>query len=133
MSEKYKREIEEILEKTEIDWKPAKAKKRNRIIKAPQLPLGQLFSGKSVRVSPSKLMVAGVSLLLVALILGAINQFSIAVGPLIWVGLAMFILAYALFFVRPSSGTGYEKRWRGRPIDNDESLWQKVRRWFSNR
>ena len=43
-----------------------------------------------------------------------------------WAGIILFILAYALFFVKPSNNT--EKRWRGRPVDDDDDS-ERLRRW----
>jgi hypothetical protein len=77
-------------------------------------------------------MLTGVMLFLAALVMRAFMPST--VGPLVWAGLALFVLAYVLFFVRPnvSAGGGVEKRWRGRPVDDSSpSAWSRVKRWFS--
>ena len=53
-------------------------------------------------------------------------------GAMLWAALLLFILGYALFFVRPSkmgpSKSG-EKRWRGQPIEyGQNSWWDRLRR-----
>lgn len=60
-------------------------------------------------VSPGKVMLGG----LVIFLIGALW-----VGLLIWIGLAVLVAAYLLFFVRPGSAS-LEKRWRGRSVEND--------------
>ena len=73
-------------------------------------------------------MAAGVVLLLVALFLswGGVS----GIGYLAWGGLLLFIVGYALFFVKPPSAKPVEKRWRGRPVDDspDGSWWDRLRR-----
>jgi len=68
----------------------------------------------------------------IALLVAALVMRSVAprlVGPLAWGGIALFIVAYAMFFIR--SGTRVEKRWRGRPLEEPrEGLLEWLRRWW---
>jgi hypothetical protein len=128
MSERYMKEIEEILKRARGEPPRERFPKRGPGIVSGLTGLfTRPFRGRWWRLSPGKLMLGGVALLLVALILHATIPFT--VGPVVWAGLALFILAYALFFIR--AGTTYEKRWRGRPIEPRPSFWQRVRRWFT--
>lgn len=129
MSDKFIKEIEEILKQAEAG-PPGQRPKQQRSRRRPRspFPLG-LFRGRII--SPGKLMLAGVMLFMAALVLRAFMPST--VGPLVWAGLALFVLAYVLFFVRPgSSGGEVEKRWRGRPVDDSSpSTWDRVKRWFT--
>lgn len=118
MSEKkYLDEIEEILRRSEAGG----AKRPSpRTPKVPSVRLPSLRITPAV--SPGKLMVGGVVALVVAMIFSSLR------GPLIWTGLGLFILAYVLFLVRPRVPR-YEKRWRGRLIEEEPgSLWERIRR-----
>ena len=125
MSERYKREIEEILEEAG-DLEPA----RPRLGKGPSFwrlvraYIGQSLRGNRWSLSPGRVMLIAVSLLLAALVLrGALPGI---VGPLAWAGLLLFIVGYGLFFVKPPK---IEKRWRGQTVESGgESLWTKFRR-----
>ena len=125
MSERYQREIEEILEEAG-DLEPA----RLRFGKGPSFwrlvraYIGQSLHGNRWSFSPGRVMLIAVSLLLAALVLrGALPGI---VGPLAWAGLLLFIVGYGLFFVKPPK---IEKRWRGQPLEGGgESLWTKFRR-----
>jgi len=52
-------------------------------------------------------------------------------SPLIWVGLAILVGAYLLFFVRPGS-TSLEKRWRGRSMEEQSSSVDRLKKWIRN-
>lgn len=130
MSDRYKKEIEEILQRVEEARSPdSQPQERRQGPKAHKLnPLARLsWLLGFLAISPGKLMIAGVSLLLIALLLGVVGPGW--AGRLVWAGLALFVFAYILFFVRPSPGS-YEKRWRGRPLEDRTLFWRRVRRWF---
>ncbi|MFQ5859937.1 MAG: hypothetical protein ACE5IG_00065 [Dehalococcoidia bacterium] len=127
MTEKYQREIEEILEKTtepapRETFKGRGGAPRRRVT----IPLGWLFAGKKWSISPGKLFLASVLLLLAALVINSTT--ARIVGPLVWIAVFLFIAAYAMFFIRP--GIKYEKRWRGRPLEESLSLWDRVKKWL---
>ena len=125
MSERYQREIEEILEEAG-DLEPARPRLGARagfwrLIRA---YIGQSLRGSRWSLSPGRVMLIAVSLLLAALVLrGALPGI---VGPLAWAGLLLFIVGYGLFFVKPPK---IEKWWRGQALESGgESLWTKFRR-----
>lgn len=130
MPEKYQDEIEEILRKAgevtpsdpptaleradKTGPRPVRAGRRDP---AP----GYIFRRRWPRVSPGKLLLAGIVIFLVA----ALFRWT----PLIWVGLAMLVVAYLLFFVTPRS-ISYEKRWRGRSVEGYQSPWERLKHWL---
>ena len=84
----------------------------------------QSIGGKTWSITPGRVMLVAIVLLLSALIM----TFSVPgmVGPLAWAGLLQFIVGYAMFFIKPSK---IEKRWRGQPIDDrGERWWERFRR-----
>jgi hypothetical protein len=130
MPEKYKEEIEEILrrtdevapasptreaEKTPVDLaQPADPARRS-----PRPSRGSVWRWPAL--SPGKILLAGLVLFLVAAVLQQ--------GILVWVGLGVLVAAYLLFFVKPQP-TSYEKRWRGRAVEERTSVWRRVKSWF---
>ena len=133
MSDKYMKEIEEILKQAEEVMPDDRTRPPGRQ-SGPSgrffNPLGRLTGGRGLKVSPSKLMLASFALLLLALILGAMGIGRVV--HFVVAGLILFVIAYALFFVRPSTGS-YEKRWRGRLINEERpSLVGRLRRWLKS-
>ena len=133
MSDRYQREIEEILRQAGEAEPPAKAKPAFRRPPRPSLRrlawshLKQSLGGKAWSISPGRAMLAAVLLLLAALVLNAtMPGFT---GPVALAGLILFIVAYGMFFIRPRKPP--EKRWRGQVIDIDEesdsSRWDRLR------
>ena len=84
---------------------------------------------RGLRISAGKLMLASFALLLLALILGAAGIGSVV--HFVIAGLVLFVIAYALFFIRPGSAS-YEKRWRGRIIEERAPLLDRMKRWFKS-
>ena len=128
MSDKYEKEIEEILKRADEVMprdkpRPSKGEQRSGSFS----PLDRLSGGRRLRISAGKLMLASLALLLLALILGATSPGFVV--PLVVAGLVLFVVAYALFFVRPGTSS-YEKRWRGRPIEDSPSALERLKRWL---
>lgn len=131
MPSRYQREIEEILSQTgkAAPQLPAKPRAKNRGSRG---GWGSVVAGAfgllPWRVSPAKLMVASIGILLAALLLNVFN--APGVSPLVIVGIILFIVAYTLFFL-PSSRPTVERRWRGRPVEYPRVSWRhRLRRWF---
>ena len=125
MSEKYQREIEDILGQVEG---PAQRKAR---LKKPGLfrillnALGRFLGGKGWNLSPGRIMLGSLAILLVAVLFSA--SMPGILGPaLAWGAVILFILGYALFFINPSSS--YEKRWRGEAIETPPTMWERFLR-----
>lgn len=117
MPEKYEREIEEILAKSSKDSKRSNANKSllNMILRY----LNQSVSVRNFKISPGRIMLVGICLLLLSLI---IRTFAPTwTSFFAWTGLLILILGYFLFFLG-SKNSSPEKRWRGRPIET-KSKW----------
>lgn len=128
MPEKYKEEIEEILRRTdEVAPAPNAREAEKRPVELAQHPhSAHRPSQGSVRrwpaLSPGKILLAGLVLFLLAAVF--------RLGILVWVGLAVLVVAYLLFFVKPRS-ISYEKRWRGRAVEEGTAeWWWRFKRWF---
>ena len=127
MSSKYQREIEEILQRTG-DLGSTRGGRR-----APKLGLPRLvwlyvkrsLSGKLWSISPGRVMLFGLVLLLSALVVGSF--FPVATGYLAWAGLLISIVGYGMVLAKPPTG---EKRWRGQILEDtsDSSWWDRLRR-----
>ena len=123
MSEKYQREIEDILGQIEG---PAQRKARSRktgLFRMMLNAFGRFLGGKGWNLSPGRIMLGSLSILLVVLLFGA-GMPGILGAALAWGAVILFILGYALFFINPSSA--YEKRWRGQAIETPPTLWEQV-------
>ena len=131
MPEKYKDEIEEILRKAgEAAPSHTPPESERPLEDRPREPLvSQRAAAPDYRpgprrptITPGKMMLAGVALFLI----------GIKFWPLIWVGLAMLVGAYLLYFVSPRH-ISYEKRWRGRPVEEaPTSYWERIKHWLKN-
>ena len=129
MPDKYLKEIEEILKRAdEVMPKEgaARSRQRTRSPSGSVSPLSRLSGGRGFKISAGKLMLASFALLLLALVLGAAG--IVSVFAFVVAGLVLFVIAYALFFIRP--GSSQEKRWRGRVIEESPSMWNRFRRIF---
>ena len=135
MSEKYQQEIEEILRnagevapeekagETEkpLDDRPKAARRAAASKKAPAsfTPVKRWPS-----ITPGKILMTGLVVFIVTVLL--------QIWVLIWVGLALLVVGYLLFFVTPRNVT-VEKRWRGESIeDPPESPFDRFKRWIKN-
>ena len=124
MSDRYKREIEEILRRAGYaNGQMRTSKKRLPFPLLIWRSIKQSSPGRFCSFTPGRIMMLAVSMLMSALLL---NVFGLGiVGPIAWIGLVLFIIGYAMFFLRPRT---VEKRWRGQPInDGVESLWNRIR------
>ena len=109
MADQYKKEIEEILTQAgEFGASPNISPRRPALFKFIWYQLARSFSGGPLFLPPGRVLLAAITLLLLALVTG--------MGLLAWVGLILFIVGYAMFFVRPRK---IEKRWRGKPVDDE--------------
>ena len=125
MSERYKKEIEEILKQAgELGSGNSGSRPRPGLRRLIWVHVAQSLGGKTWSLSAGRVMLIAVVLLLSALVVGAIIPGL--VGILAWAGLILFIVGYAMFFIRPSR---VEKRWRGQPIEYEgASWWDRLRR-----
>ena len=115
MPEKYKKEVEEILEQAGVPQGRGMAHRRGPSFRQLiWMYAGKALGGRTWAITPGRVMIAAVVVLLLALVLRA--------GPMMGlVGLLLFIVAYAMFFMRP--GNRAEKRWRGRAVEEEGGGW----------
>ena len=125
MSKRYQKEIEEILKQAgELGDSGQSRGPRRSTWRLVWIYISQSLGGKRWSPSPGRVILIGVSLLLSALI---VSQFVAGLGGLLaWGGLLLFIVGYAMVFMRPRK---IEKRWRGEPLeDGGDSWWDRLRR-----
>ena len=132
MAQRYQREIEEILDKVNEDAPvESRAKRGSRPGSAPskRRPEPNRRPRVTFDFSPGRLLVIGVLLLAGALVLKLIGVGFAA--PFAWVGIALFVVAYILFFTKPRRTV--ERRWRGQSIEDLPAPSQLGRffRWIS--
>ena len=129
MSERYRREIEEILGDIERP-PPERAKSERRSLAQVVLKsVGRFLGGRSCKLSPGRVVLGSLVLLLVALLFRA--SMPGLVAPIAWAAVVMFILGYALFFISPLPA--YEKRWRARLIERPPTLRERFLHWMKSR
>ena len=136
MQDKYEKEIEEILKnagevvpeqsRSESE-KPLEDRPRaaRRAVEAnkPEVTYSP-SSGRWPTITPGKILITG----LVVFIVTALLQ----IWVLIWVGLALLVFGYLLFFITPRN-INMEKRWRGESIEETPgSPWDWIKRWIKS-
>jgi hypothetical protein len=136
MQDKYEKEIEEILKnagevapeqsRSESE-KPLEDRPRaaRRAVEAnePEVTYSP-SSGRWPTITPGKILITG----LVVFIVAALLQ----IWVLIWMGLALLVFGYLLFFITPRN-INMEKRWRGESIEETPgSLWDRIKRWIKS-
>ena len=130
MPDRYQDEIEEILRKAgEVaSSSPPKEVKRAEDERVRPVRASREapepspnYRWRLPRVTPGKVMLAGAIILIM----------GIWFGLLIWVGLALLVVSYLLFFVTPRS-MSHDKRWRGRPVEEYQKPWERFKRWMKD-
>jgi hypothetical protein len=131
MPDQYQKEIEDILKKAEAEAPLPSGNSRRSLRGMVWQYTRQSLNTKAWGVSPGRIMLAALALLLAALLLRPFVPGMF--GLLAWAGLIIFIVAYGMVFLRPSK-TGQRKMWRGRYIDDEpdggSSWWQRLKRRF---
>ncbi|MSQ17154.1 MAG: hypothetical protein EXR54_06240 [Dehalococcoidia bacterium] len=145
MPDKYQSEIEEILKQSEDATPAGPAAKPVKPVqsaagkpaprRAPEdrgsdrnQPQPDRASGRFT-ISPGKLMLTGLVVLLIALLL-RVSLGWVGMDTLGWVGMGIIAVAYLLLFIKPASTGGYEKRWRGQPLEKRGSAWKRFINWL---
>lgn len=131
MPQKYQKEIEEILQQAG-DLGLSDPPKRREKLGFGRLAweyFKQSIGGSAFSITPGRIMLGAVLILLAALVLNLATPGFGIVGILAWVGFILFIVGYAMFFIKPKP---VQKRWRGDVIEyyQGDSLWDKLRNRF---
>ena len=132
MSDKYQKEIEEILRnsaETALDEsgrrheKPLEDLPKSQQRQLEQTPASDYTpSGRWPTIKPGKVLLAGLAIFIIAALLKA--------WVFAWFGLALLLVGYLLFFVSPRS-VSIEERWRGQPLKpGADSSWERFKRWM---
>ena len=126
MAQRYQREIEEILGQTGED-EPGSGGER---VKTPNAPRRASRSprrrlGAFIRLTPGRLLVAGIGLLILSVLLKALD--APGVTPFLWASVVLFVFAYVVYFTRPRRTV--ERRWRGQPMDDPQPAGPFSRLW----
>ena len=139
MAHRYQREIEEILKQVNDKGEGGKGSsgsgggKRKPPSRQPRRDNEKLVPRRrSIRApSPGQLLLAGIALLVAAFVLRA--AIPGIFGPLVWVGIGLFIVAYIAFFTR--SQRPNELRWRGRSFEDEPrtGLMDRIITWLRGR
>lgn len=132
MPKKYQQEIEEILRQAgdlgtgDTPLRPPK----QGFVSQVWSYFKQSISGSALSITPGRVMLGAVLILLAALVLNVATPGFGIVGLLAWLGFILFIVGYAMFFIKPKP---VEKRWRGDVIQYDgESMWDRIRKRFQS-
>ena len=136
MQNKYQKEIEEILKnagevapdesgrETEKPLEDRPGAVRQAAAESNKSPVSYSARGRWPTITPGKVLMTG----LVVFIITALLQ----IWVLIWVGLALLVLGYLLFFITPRK-ISIEKRWRGESIEDPPGTpWDRFKRWIKS-
>ncbi len=119
MPEKYQKEIEDLLDNlSSLPRGPAR-KRKPSLVRVALGGIGALLGGRGWRISPGRIMLGAVILLLTAW--WFTTMLPALAGLVAWAAVILFILGYAFFFISPRST--YQKRWRGEPLEQEPSPW----------
>jgi hypothetical protein len=140
VSERYQREIEELLKR--LDKRPLQEPLSRRVSRRTagfRAGFASGLRGFLRRTPVEQFMIASGALLLIYLVLG-LPFFTPLAGVKYWAGvlsLLFFLLAIGLAIVqrRPSGGSG-GPTWRGQVVDyrpRNPDLWWRIRQWFRRR
>ena len=131
MPDQYQKEIEDILKKAEAEAPLPSGSTRRSLRSMVWQYARQSLNSKAWGVSPGKIMLAALAILLAGLVL---RYMVPALGYLMWVSLVVFIVGYGMVFLRPSKSPVDRKMWRGRYIDDEPgeggSWWNGLRGRF---
>ncbi len=130
----YQQEIEDILRKAEAEAPLPSPQTRRGLRTMVWQYARQSLNSNAWGVSPGKIMLAALGILLAAFLLRPLVPGLF--GLLAWAGLIIFIVAYGMVFLKPSK-SGQRKMWRGHYLneepsdgDGDDSWWQGLKRRF---
>lgn len=130
MPERYQREIEDILGQADELSAGEQTPNRRSFIRGAFSYVGSALSGQGRRISPGKILLTSLALVLVAALFKAVLP-GIVAPVLLWAAVIIFILGYALFFINTSDSQ--EKRWRGRLVEEHPTFWDRLRSWAKGR
>lgn len=131
MPDQYEKEIEDILRQAEEEAPLPRPRSRQSLRSLVWQYARQSLNNNAWGISPGRIMLVALVILLAAFLLRPLIPGMF--GLLAWAGLIIFIVAYGLFFVKPSKPYP-SKKWRGRYIDDEPtSVFSSLRDKFTRR
>ncbi len=130
MSQRYQKEIEEILEQVNEDAPansgPSRKLRPWEAARAQSMSTGQRPKA-SFRLTIGKVLLAGVVLLVLSPLLGGLGLMA----PAAWGGIILIIGAYVVYFTKPRRQV--ERRWRGQSIEDEPEPngFSRIWRWLT--
>ena len=117
MSNRYQREIEEILEQVNEDAPTGRQPKgrasRAQGARATRQPRSR--ANPRAALTSRRLMLAGIVLIVSSLLfIGLVPSLA---GPAVWLGIFLLITGYVVYFTKPRRTV--ERRWRGEIIEDE--------------
>lgn len=124
MSDRYEREIEEILRQAgDTGLDNDKEYRRRRLLPLVLDVAYRSLKGRPWTLTSGRVLLIALGVLVLAAILSSVTN---GLGPILGlVGLVIFIVGYAMFFIKPPRP---EKRWRGQPIEYETPWWTRFLR-----
>ena len=128
MSQRYQKEIEEILEQANVDGAEGKEPGRSRTQESSRPKTSrQPKAGRGFRLTAGKVLLAGIVLLFLSPVLWSIGLMELAA----WTGIGLIIASYVIYFTKPRRAV--ERRWRGQPLEDEpeQNALQRLWRWLT--
>ena len=131
MPDQYEQEIEDILRQAEAEAPLPQPRSRQSLRGLVRQYARQSLNNNAWGISPGRIMLTALALILAAILLRPFLPSLF--GLLAWAGLIIFIIAYGLFFVKPSRKYP-PKKWRGRYVEDEPTnLFTSLKDKFTRR
>jgi hypothetical protein len=127
MSQRYQKEIEEILGQASKDTPVSSEAASDRKLRSREVARAQSMSGhlprERFRITIGKALLSGAILLVISPLLGGLGLMA----PAALVGIVLIIGSYVVYFTKPRGHI--ERRWRGQSIEDDPEPNGFLRMW----
>jgi hypothetical protein len=134
MSERYEREIDEILHHLNRKRRPSVARRLSRFFQPYAAGFQQAMGAFLRRPPAEQFMIASLLLVVLSFVLNMVGLGRWA-GYVSLLSIFLFVLGLGMSIAGRQS-PGYRKRWRGRELDYDASgptIWSQLRNWLRRR
>jgi hypothetical protein len=134
MSERYEREIDEILHHLNRKRRPSVSRRLSGFFQPYAAGFQQAMGAFLRRPPAEQFMIASLVLVVLSFVLNMVGLGRWA-GYLSLLSIFLFVLGLAMSIAGRQS-PGYRKRWRGRELDYDTSgptIWSQLRNWLRRR
>ena len=134
MSERYEREIDEILHHINRKRRPSVWRRLTRYFQPHADGFSRAMAAFLRRPPAEQFMIASLVLVVLSFLLSMVG-FGRWAGYVSLLSIFLFVLGLAMSIAGRQS-PGYRKRWRGRELDYDSSgptIWSQLRNWLRRR